>query len=242
MEQSTIEQSKPIISFSSTPTDAPGSVSTEQAMPDHDAALGPGEASLATQELNASSSKSKIDIGAALKQAKDDIKQLRAALEKTRSDMKEIKAASKPERVGPRNLVVCIDGTSNQFGRKVRPLTLYYSKRDTSYHSSKNTNVIELYRLLDKDETQLTFYNSGIGTYATPSWKSWAYRKQQFDHKLDLAIAWYVLLFFSHGIFCVQCHALYRNFERIVQIAYRWLSEQYREGDQIFLFGALNLP
>lgn len=31
---------------------------------------------------------------------------------------------------------------------------------------------------------------------------------------------------------------MYRNFERIVQIAYQWLSEQYREGDKIFLFGA----
>lgn len=112
------------------------------------------------------------------------------------------KAASKPRTVGPRNLVVCIDGTSNQFGRKVRPLNLYYFKRDTSYHSSKNTNVIELYRLLDKDETQLTFYNSGIGTYATPSWKSLAYKRQQLDHKLDLAIAWYVLLFFSKHFLC----------------------------------------
>lgn len=56
----------------------------------------------------------------------------------------------------------------------------------------KNTNVIELYHLLDKDDDQLTFYNSGIGTYATPSWKSWDYWKQQIGHKLDLAIAWCV--------------------------------------------------
>ncbi|EIM79559.1 uncharacterized protein STEHIDRAFT_69301 [Stereum hirsutum FP-91666 SS1] len=104
----------------------------------------------------------------------------------------------KPQKIDPRNLVVCIDGTSNQFGLK-------------------NTNVIELYRLLAKDENQITFYNSGIGTYATPSWKSLAYRRQQLYHKLDLAIAW--------------------NFERIVQIAYQWLSEQYRDGDKIFLFG-----
>ncbi|OCH91828.1 hypothetical protein OBBRIDRAFT_871796 [Obba rivulosa] len=99
-----------------------------------------------------------------------------------------------------RNLVVCIDGTSNQFG-------------------VKNTNVIELYRLVKKfpDENQLTYYNSGIGTYAKPSWKSLSYMKQVVDHKIDLAIAW--------------------NFESIVISAYRWLSENYNKGDRIFLFG-----
>ncbi|EMD32007.1 hypothetical protein CERSUDRAFT_99715 [Gelatoporia subvermispora B] len=106
-----------------------------------------------------------------------------------------------------RNLVVCIDGTSNQFG-------------------SKNTNVIELYRLVKKPSdddsdtdsfVQLTYYNSGIGTYAKPSWKSGHYRKQVIDHKIDLAIAW--------------------NFEKIVISAYRWLSDNYQKGDRIFLFG-----
>ncbi|EMD30969.1 hypothetical protein CERSUDRAFT_100829 [Gelatoporia subvermispora B] len=101
---------------------------------------------------------------------------------------------------GGRNLVVCIDGTSNQFGKN-------------------NTNVIELYRLVKKrpDDDQLTYYNSGIGTYAKPSWKSLHYLKQVVDHKIDLAIAW--------------------NFETIVLNAYRWLSDKYREGDKIYLFG-----
>ncbi|KZV99911.1 WD40 repeat-like protein [Exidia glandulosa HHB12029] len=97
-----------------------------------------------------------------------------------------------------RNLVVCIDGTSNQF-------------------SKKNTNIVELYSRLVKDRTQRTFYNSGIGTYATPSWKSWTYYKQVVDHKIDLAIAW--------------------KFERILLSAYLWLSENWRPGDRIFLFG-----
>ncbi|KAE9385835.1 WD40 repeat-like protein [Gymnopus androsaceus JB14] len=98
----------------------------------------------------------------------------------------------------PRNLVVCIDGTSNQFGEK-------------------NTNVVELYSRLVKDDNQLTFYNSGIGTYAKPSWRSWTYWKQVADNKIDLAIAW--------------------NFEKIIFSAYRWLSENYRPKDRIFLFG-----
>ncbi|KAK7060123.1 hypothetical protein VNI00_000887 [Paramarasmius palmivorus] len=98
-----------------------------------------------------------------------------------------------------RNLVVCIDGTANQF-------------------SDKNTNVVELYSRLEKDEAlQVTFYNSGIGTYARSSWKSLAYYRQVIGHKIDLAIAW--------------------RFENILLSAYRWISEQYETGDRIFLFG-----
>ncbi|EJD37473.1 hypothetical protein AURDEDRAFT_73269 [Auricularia subglabra TFB-10046 SS5] len=99
---------------------------------------------------------------------------------------------------GSRNLVVCIDGTSNQF-------------------STKNTNVVELYSRLIKDEHQLTFYNSGIGTYAKPSWKSWEYFKQVVANKLDLAFA--------------------LRFEKIIISAYAWLVDNYHPGDRIFLFG-----
>ncbi|OCH94875.1 hypothetical protein OBBRIDRAFT_51149 [Obba rivulosa] len=97
-----------------------------------------------------------------------------------------------------RNLVVCIDGTSNQFGEK-------------------NTNVVELYSRLEKNDKQLTYYNSGIGTYATPSWRSLSWWLQVIGHKFDLAVAW--------------------RFERILLGAYKWLSENYVEGDRIFLFG-----
>ena len=58
----------------------------------------------------------------------------------------------------------------------------------------QNTNVIELYSLIRKKDNQRTYYNSGIGTYAIPSWRSWAYYKQVIGHKIDLAIAWYDLL------------------------------------------------
>ncbi|KAJ7633989.1 hypothetical protein B0H17DRAFT_961596 [Mycena rosella] len=73
-----------------------------------------------------------------------------------------------------RNLVVSIDGTSNQFG-------------------FDNTNVIELHSRIIKDEPhrpQLTFYVSGIGTYVPPSLRSLAYWRQLIANKLDLAIAW----------------------------------------------------
>ncbi|RXW16519.1 hypothetical protein EST38_g9334 [Candolleomyces aberdarensis] len=76
-------------------------------------------------------------------------------------------------RIGGRNLVLCIDGTANQFGKK-------------------NTNVIELYNLVMKDtgDNQHTWYNSGIGTYARPHWASFKYRKQVVVHTIDLTIAW----------------------------------------------------
>ncbi|KZV67661.1 WD40 repeat-like protein [Peniophora sp. CONT] len=101
---------------------------------------------------------------------------------------------------GGKNLVVCIDGTSNQFGEK-------------------NTNVIELYKLIMKEveDRQCTYYNSGIGTYAQPSWKSLAYYKQVLGHKIDLVFA--------------------LHFESILLDAYRWISETYERGDRIFLFG-----
>ncbi|KAE9395765.1 YVTN repeat-like/Quino protein amine dehydrogenase [Gymnopus androsaceus JB14] len=94
-----------------------------------------------------------------------------------------------------RNLVVCIDGTSNKFG-------------------TRNTNIVELYCRLDKNTTQLTFYNSGIGAYpkpTSPSLKSWFHKVKEL--------------------------AFGTKFEKILLDAYRWLSEMYQPGDRIFLFG-----
>ncbi|KAJ6560510.1 hypothetical protein DFH09DRAFT_921570 [Mycena vulgaris] len=106
----------------------------------------------------------------------------------------------KSEKPG-RNLVVSIDGTSNQFG-------------------PNNTNVVELHSRILKHHPsaqQLTFYVSGIGTYAPPSFRSLAYWSQVLANILDLAIAW--------------------NFERHVKDAYQWLADNYQRGDKIFLFG-----
>ncbi|KAK0440237.1 hypothetical protein EV421DRAFT_1712567, partial [Armillaria borealis] len=66
---------------------------------------------------------------------------------------------------GYRNLVVCLDGTANQFGHR-------------------NTNVVELHnRILkdDQDVPQLTFYSSGIGTYVPPSTFSLAHLRHNLD-------------------------------------------------------------
>ncbi|KAJ7694671.1 hypothetical protein B0H17DRAFT_931628, partial [Mycena rosella] len=121
-----------------------------------------------------------------------------------------------------RNLVVSLDGTSNQFG-------------------VQNTNVVELHSrvLADPSAKQSKYYNCGIGTYVphqtplqAPKWDfigltffldlvrkatSWKYLSQKVDNWLDLAFA--------------------LNFKDIVLRAYRWLSQTYKPGDTIFLFG-----
>ena len=106
----------------------------------------------------------------------------------------------------------------------------------------KNTNVIELYNLILKkvEHNQRTWYNSGIGTYAQPSWKSLTFYRQVISHKIDLAIAWCVewSLSISYSHFTAYS---FRKFEKTILAAYRWLSDNYEEGDCIFLFGALML-
>ncbi|KAJ7671196.1 hypothetical protein B0H17DRAFT_898654, partial [Mycena rosella] len=73
-----------------------------------------------------------------------------------------------------RNLVVSIDGTSNQFG-------------------TYNTNVVALHSrvLADPSTRQNKYYNCGIGTYVPPEAKaSLSYWRQRVDNVIDLAIAW----------------------------------------------------
>lgn len=44
-----------------------------------------------------------------------------------------------------RNLIVCFDGTSNEIGETI-------------------TNVLKLYRIAEKDDSQRVFYDPGVGT------------------------------------------------------------------------------
>ena len=97
----------------------------------------------------------------------------------------------------------------------------------------QNTNVVELYSRLEKNKTQLTYYDSGIGTYVKES-NVWRRVKQSVAHTWDMAVAWC-----AHRIFTLIPHTnfLLRNLKRIILDAYRWLSDNYIDGDIIFLFG-----
>lgn len=69
-----------------------------------------------------------------------------------------------------RNLVVCLDGTNNQY-------------------DATNTNVVKLYAMVDESGTdQLAYYQPGIGTFAPPG--VLGKTKRWFITRLDLAIAW----------------------------------------------------
>jgi uncharacterized protein (DUF2235 family) len=61
--------------------------------------------------------------------------------------------------------------------------------RPSQYFIVQNTNVVELYSRLVKDQTQLAYYDSGVGTYAKES-LSFRYARQVIDHTIDMAIAW----------------------------------------------------
>ena len=99
--------------------------------------------------------------------------------------------------------------------------------------------MIELYNLILKEDehNQRTWYNSGIGTYARPSWKSFKFYRQALSHKIDLAIAWCVQSSLS-GSCSRFTLCSFRKFERTILAAYRWLSDNYQSGDCIYLFGA----
>ena len=139
-----------------------------------------------------------------------------------------------------RNLIVCIDGTSNQFGEKVRILGAIYSHCWLMYLVEKNTNVFEMYNLILQGvgHNQQTWYNRGIGTYAQPSLKFYL---KVLSRKIDSGIAGCV----ESSLSIISCSQFtscsFRNFEQPILAAYQWLSDNYEPGDCIFLFGALKL-
>jgi len=75
-----------------------------------------------------------------------------------------------------RNLVLCLDGTANQF-------------------SATNTNVVKLFSVLHSSETQLNYYDSGVGTYLphdVANITSLATLRTRVSLLADLAVAWFV--------------------------------------------------
>ena len=96
-----------------------------------------------------------------------------------------------------RNLVLCFDGTNNEY-------------------DATNTNVVKLYAMLDRTKPdQLTYYQTGIGTFAPTG--VWGKLKRFFVKLLDSAIAWLL--------------------EDHVTAGYRFLMRYYEDGDKIFIFG-----
>ena len=97
----------------------------------------------------------------------------------------------------PRNLVICCDGTSNQF-------------------SKDRTSVIKLFHALVKDDaSQAVYYHPGIGTRAPSG----------IGTKAGGWLARTAGLAFGYRL------------QEDVADAYRFLMDNYREGDRVYVFG-----
>ncbi|KAF8527523.1 hypothetical protein BU17DRAFT_39727 [Hysterangium stoloniferum] len=98
----------------------------------------------------------------------------------------------------PRTLIVCFDGTMG-------------------HYDATNTNVVKLFSLLKKDnkDEQLVYYQTGIGTYASPGMIGTAMK--WIAKVVDEAVAWYIDTHITGG--------------------YRYLMQNYNEGDRICIFG-----
>lgn len=99
----------------------------------------------------------------------------------------------------PKNIVICCDGTGNEI------------------HAGELTNVVKLYRLLDKSDPaqQVTYYDPGVGTLAAPG------------------IQFAPVKFMSTLFGLAFGNGLLGN----VKNAYRYLMQTYEPGDRIYLFG-----
>ncbi|KAG8877598.1 hypothetical protein FRB97_003262 [Tulasnella sp. 331] len=83
---------------------------------------------------------------------------------------------------------------------------------------TKNTNIVKLFSALEKDRSneQLCYYQPGIGTYVSPNYM-WSKAASKLFKTIDYLLAWYL--------------------DEHIQAGYRYLMNNYREGDKIIIFG-----
>jgi uncharacterized protein (DUF2235 family) len=77
------------------------------------------------------------------------------------------------------------------------------------------SNVLKFYRILQKDSKQVAFYDTGIGTISNSG-------------------AWSTIKTKAKGVFGLMTGF---GLDRNVIDAYRFLAENYKKGDQVYLFG-----
>src|SRR5260370_35614627 len=96
----------------------------------------------------------------------------------------------------PKNIVICCDGTGNEI-------------------KSTLSNVLKLYRVLEKDDNQRVYYHPGVGTIGLQS--TWGRFNQQVRGVFGLAT--------GDGL------------DEDTPGAYRFLREAYESGVRVCLFG-----
>jgi uncharacterized protein (DUF2235 family) len=95
----------------------------------------------------------------------------------------------------PKNIVICCDGTGNEVSENI-------------------SNVLKLYRIVQKTPSQVVFYDPGVGTLSRPD--PWS--KFQQDTKTVLGLAT------GYGL------------DDNVLAAYEFLMSHYQDGDAVYLF------
>jgi uncharacterized protein (DUF2235 family) len=104
----------------------------------------------------------------------------------------------------PKNIVILLDGTSNSITRN-------------------RTNVLRLYGILKKDDSQIVYYDPGVGTFGADG--AWSHLVRKSCEIWGLATGW--------------------GLDQNVKEAYRFIIENYDDGkarkpaerDQLFIFG-----
>ena len=96
----------------------------------------------------------------------------------------------------PKNIVICCDGTGNEINDTI-------------------SNVLKLYRVLQKDEGQRVYYHPGVGTIGLQS--TWGRFKQE--------------------VWAIRGLATGAGLDEDTLAAYRFLCETYTKDDRIWLFG-----
>ena len=114
------------------------------------------------------------------------------------------------KQTSPKNLVVCCDGTGNQFGSVVGR-----SKDGKPIFENNNSNVVRLYTCLEVGPEQMAYYHPGVGTMGSPTSRN---RVERWWSKVKG-------LGFGMG------------FTDNMADAYRFLMQNYADGDRIYLFG-----
>jgi len=95
-----------------------------------------------------------------------------------------------------KNVIICLDGTGNQF-------------------NEDNSNVVKLFRVIERSAEQIAYYDPGVGTLADP------------DYKMPIAKK------INKGFGLAFGSGLTKNVEQ----AYSYLMDHYEQGDKLFLFG-----
>ncbi|KIO28603.1 hypothetical protein M407DRAFT_22189 [Tulasnella calospora MUT 4182] len=124
---------------------------------------------------------------------------------------------SKTHPAQPFNLRRANSSTTTTSIRTPRTLVLCFDGTGESFDNDC-TNVVRFVKALEKKrpDKQIYYYQPGIGTYLQPN-SSWSATRQWVAKKLDFCFAWYLDAHIMGG--------------------YRFLTENYREGDYICLFG-----